>query len=333
VSEQKRLPQSFGEAFQLSCAILRTHPQSKDGDPQIQLDSPIKFEAEQFILAAYSQVTGIRLDRVGLFSFFPSPLPKGVAEKVLSFSEERAQGVPLQYIIGTQAFLSHEYEVGRSVLIPRPETEGLLTAALFELETELQTKRVKIEMGIEIGIGSGVLSIELLDRFRALRMVATELKPEAILYAKKNAEKILGSDPDLQGAQRLTVLPVVDSLDVWSPLEGKVPKYSADFLVSNPPYLIDTDEIAVEVLLHEPKEALFAPKTDPLYFYRAIARDAKTYLKEGGFVFLELPHPRAKEILDLFVNSGWEAKTQLDLTQRERFLIARNRSVATVHFL
>ena len=99
----------------------------------------------------------------------------------------------------------------------------------------------------------------------------------------------------------------------------------ADFLISNPPYLdSDKDVVDLEVRTQEPASVLFAPKGDPLFFYREIALRGPAVLKRWGLVFLELAHERAQEVKTLFSEAGWaELKLVADLNGRERVMVAR----------
>jgi release factor glutamine methyltransferase len=304
------LPQSFGDALRVSRKML-----SARADLVVQdlLDT----ESEQLVLAAYRQATGHNLNRIELFVRIMDRFPEAAGERLILLSGSRAEGKLLQHLIGYQVFLDHEYEVGPDVLVPRPETEVLLRF----MTTELATKESHPRLGFEIGIGSGIISIELLSHFPLLKMMASELSPLAIERAKKNALRILGPS----SVDRLQVMQVSAPLEVWAPFQAQFQSQGvlADFIVTNPPYLLRSDEVEAQVMAYEPHEALFAPVQDPLYFYRVIAEQSQKYLKPRGFVFAELPHERASEILRLFSILGWEAKVQPDLSQRDRVLIAQ----------
>ena len=273
-------------------------------------------EAEQILFGAFREVTGQELSRFSFYSQTDAVISVDVFKRALSFAQRRVQGELLQYILGYQFFFEHEYGVSPQVLVPRPETEVLLAIAIERLN-QLNLSRPWV--GIEIGLGSGILSIELLSRFDRLTMIATELSPGAIEIAKKNAVQVLGDQ-----AQRLSILSVSESKDVCDTLAMKGVR--ADFLISNPPYLLkSSDEVEGEVVTHEPHEALFAPAGEPNYFYERIAQQAKGLLRENGFVFLELPHERARDIVSLFEYNGWDAQLIQDLNVRDRVCIAQYR--------
>jgi release factor glutamine methyltransferase len=283
-------------------------------------ESVVTAEAEQLVDAAYFRVGRGRVTRMELYARGAEALPGPVWPVLKRMAEQRASGKPLQYLTGFQTFLGHEYEVGNEVLIPRPETEVLVTRAI----EELSGRGLDHALGLEVGLGSGIISIELLDRFPKLAMIATEVSPGAAKLAQRNAEKVLGVE-----TSRLRVLTHAVPTRVCEPFIAVLGTRRADFLISNPPYLSSPSEAEEQVRKHEPAVALFAPAADPLYFYRAIARDAKKILLDQAPVFVEIPHERASEIRAVFSSEGWDATILNDLTGRERVLVAIARQAWT----
>jgi release factor glutamine methyltransferase len=148
-------------------------------------------EAEQ-ILAAALRKTGQRaLTRLEIYSRLNDRLSADAGQWVMIMAAARGEGKILQHLTGTQVFLGHEYEVGNDVLVPRPETEVLLSFAI----DQITQSGAHPQLGIEIGIGSGVISIELLHHFRSLSMRASEASPAAAARALTNARRILGQAP------------------------------------------------------------------------------------------------------------------------------------------
>lgn len=303
---RRERPDSFFEA-------LKTAREMLSASSELISKGSIETEAEQLVIAAYRQAGGQRMTRMELFGRVRDRYPEAAGKILLELAGTRAEGKPLQHLTGYQAFLDHEYEVGPDVLVPRPETELLVTLAVQALKRESSPPT----QGIEIGLGSGVISIELLSEFRGLKMRSTELTVPAAARARVNAQKILGAQ-----AAQLQIIPVLDPLDVWGVFSSRSGEELADFVISNPPYLAASDPIEDEVRNHEPLTALFAPPSDALHFYRQIALCAGKYLKPGGYAFLELAPERASECLKLFFDSGWEAQVLPDLTGRDRVLIA-----------
>ncbi len=302
-------PLSFQAALKAAKEIL-------SASTQLVERGSIEAEAEQIVLEAYHSSQGKVLTRMELYSRYQDRFPEDAADRVLIWAGARAEGKLLQHLTGVQVFLDHRYEVGPDVLVPRPETEGLFVVALGELRKDAMAGRPP-KLGLEIGIGSGILSTELLIEFESLRMVATELQPDAAKRALSNARRILKN-----GIERLDILPATDPLQVLEPFKSRVEPNSADFLISNPPYLAESDPIEEGVRMYEPHSALFAPASDAIHFYRAVAMGAREFLKTGGYVFMELAPERADAVLSLFLVQGWKAKILPDLNERARVLVA-----------
>lgn len=302
----REFPHSFEGAYKTAKNILSS-------SATLMKRGTVDAEAEQIVAAAFRAVSGKLLTRMELFARMGDAFPSEAGEKVLKMAMGRAEGKLLQHLTGFQVFLDHEYEVGPEVLVPRPETEVLVVAAADELETQGDRPAV----GIEIGVGSGIISIELLSLFEGLRMTGSELTIEARDCAHRNARRILGS------SERLQIVMAPEPREVWAQFKGIVVPGTADFVISNPPYLHADAEVDPEVLEHEPWTALFAPKDDPLYFYRELARGAKDFVKPGGRVFAEVAHERAESTLNLFEEHAWSCRLEEDLAGRKRVLIGR----------
>ncbi len=309
------MPRDFHGALQRARDLLaaRLH-RSKD---------EVNHEAEQLVLASIRMITGVQLSRMQFYEQIRDPISETILNKLNDFLEQRASGKLLQHVTGRQFFYQHEYDVSPDVLVPRPETELLIDLSIRELERSA----IKPELGIEIGLGSGILSIELLSHFPNLKMIATEVSQSAAEIALKNAEKILGQGPN--GMDRLQLVLIHQGDQVLEPLASVIPHSSrgklADFLVSNPPYLATQNEVEADVYRYEPHNALFAPQDDPLFFYRKISDRMREFIKVDGSLFLEIPHERADQIRRIFESSDEATKVINDLNQRERVLYSKVR--------
>lgn len=248
-------------------------------------------------------------------------VPDAVEELARDWTEKRARGILLQHVLGEWHFLDHTYRVGPEVLIPRPETEVLVEELSRELGRSWGANGNFL--GAEIGVGSGIISIELLSRFSGLSMVGTDISAEALTLSRENATTLLG----LQRAQRDFDARLTDSEEspcqaLEAILAGKKPQ----FIVSNPPYLDpgpSSEEVQDEVRAQEPHLALFAPAEDLLYFYGDIAEHGPYLLAKDGLIALEIPHERAGQLRDLYETFGYQVRMIQDLTGRDRVLIAR----------
>ena len=299
-------PASFAEALRLASDLLARNPALVRRDL-------VQSEAELIVCAAHRKATGKPLRRSDLYLRLGDRFPDAAGDVVIEFAVARSEGRLLQHLLGYQSFGEHEYRVSPQVLVPRPETEVLLEEVRREARGAL--------LGLEIGVGSGVLSIELLAANPALRMIATDVSSGALEVARENAHQILG--PLWQQRLHLVQCP---ANEVVQPLAAVLGSLRADFLVSNPPYLDPLrrgDEVEQEVAEQEPWSALFAPEGDPVFFYRQMARDAAAVLKKpSAGVFLEIPHERDRLIAELFESEGWSVMLSPDLTGRPRVLRA-----------
>lgn len=305
--ESKKSP-SFRTALERAREILSSSQRLVEA-------SLVETEAEQLALAAYRKVTGRSISRLDFYSTPGRDFSPSAFLLLEDWCRERAAGKILQHLTEVQAFLGHEYEVGSEVLVPRPETELLVIEACEVLKSMDQEKR---ELGIEIGLGSGAISIELLASFPEMRIFASEVSPKAEAMAIRNARRILG--PKWQ--KRLKILRAPNAMNVLGAFESLQGR-KVDFLISNPPYLSIQDEVDADVLAGEPHEALFPdsdPCADPLLFYREIAAKAEQYVRPGGWVFFEISHDRAQATAALFTSRGWAARLVDDLTGRKRVL-------------
>ncbi len=271
----------------------------------------VETEAEQ-IVQGVLQISS----RMDLFSDPSRKIELNQGEKVLEIALRRSGGEVLQHLLGHQQFLDHLFSVDASTLVPRPETE-VLAAAVIEYLGELKKHGARKITALEVGVGTGAIAISMLHASPELKMLVSEISPEARKLCKKNAQKILGS------LERLQVLPVQNASDVFEPFVSVLsPVDLVDLIVSNPPYLIQEDEIDPEVRAHEPAAALFAPIEDALYFYRRIAEQAGSLLRPEGRIYLEIPHQRRDAIELLFKTQEWKVEVLTDLQKVPRVLIA-----------
>lgn len=224
----------------------------------------------------------------------------------------RSLRCPLQQILGTQEFMGMEFCINEHVLIPRQDTE-----ALVELVLEEQKDTEKSVL--DLCTGTGCIAISLCVKGGYRNVTATDISPEALEVAGRNAKRLLQKDTRiclLQG-------------DLWdalnSPAAGSVPK-RYDIITSNPPY-IPTAVIGTlepEVRDHEPILALDGTE-DGLHFYRRIIAEAKHYLHEDGMLYLEIGYDQGPAVRRLLEDTGYrEIRVCKDLTGNDRVVCARN---------
>ena len=212
------------------------------------------------------------------------------------------QGEPLQYIEGKAPFCGMEFAVNSSVLIPRPETAELVDWIVCEHAT--QQPRI-----LDLGTGSGCIAIALSKQLPQATIEACDISAEALTVAKENA--------------RMNEAPVSffthDMLDLGTPLP-----HSYDILVSNPPYIRQSEaaDMSIQVTEWEPHTALFVPDDDALRFYRAIAELGQTEaLRPGGHIYVEINQALGKETVALFEAYGYQdVELRKDIYGNERMI-------------
>ncbi len=183
------------------------------------------------------------------------------------YLHQRLQGTPTQYITGRQEFYGREFRVTPDVLIPRPETEHLIEAALREPARSI----------LDIGTGSGAIAVTLALEMKA-RVTAGDISVAALRVASENARK-LGAEVRF----------------VAGDLASAFADGSFDLVVSNPPYVPDSESLPREVGEHEPKVALFGG-VDGLDVYRRLIPEAARVLKPGGRLVMEIGYRMADAV-------------------------------------
>jgi release factor glutamine methyltransferase len=228
-------------------------------------------------------------------------------EESLRFEEfiaRRARREPFQYITGRQEFFGLDFRVTPDVLIPRPETELLVEAAIRILEPQPHSRFC------EIGVGSGCISISMLRSLPGWTALGLEVSPEAAAVAKLNAD----------------TFGVSDRFDVKvSDLFEAGGKERFAMIVSNPPYvpLDDMATLQQEVGRFEPRAAL-TDESDGLSIIRRIVEQAPEFLSPGGWLLLEIGFGQHEKVAAMFDPESWPAVELLpDLQGIPRTVVAR----------
>ncbi len=223
----------------------------------------------------------LKCQRLQLYLSFDRPLKEGEIFQYRELLKRRGTFEPLQYILGTVNFFGLELKVSPAVLIPRPETELLIEEILSQYQNKGPLRI------LDIGTGSGNISISLAKFIHDSHVTATDISEDAISTAKENA--ILNGV-----AEKINFI----QHDMLSKKE--IDEKGFDIIVSNPPYVTADDfkNLDNELKNHEPQIAL-TDSSDGLSFYKAIA-ESKYLLKKGGKLFFELGYNLSdyvKEIL------------------------------------
>ncbi|MEN8006176.1 MAG: peptide chain release factor N(5)-glutamine methyltransferase [Candidatus Krumholzibacteriota bacterium] len=251
------------------------------------------------------------LSRIELFFQHDRPVLGAELDQFRNLVRRRAQGEPLQQILGETEFYSRVFKVVQGVFIPRPETERLVEEAVALLAPP--DRRLLAPVAVEIGCGTGIIGISLALEVPRLSVYATDINPAAIQLAKHNAHT-LGAEA------RVQVLPGNRFDPLPAHLKGQV-----DLVVSNPPYVraADIPGLATEVSEHDPAEALDGGE-DGLVFYRALASAVGGWLRPGGHVAVEIGDDQGQDVEDILTASGLEdIRVIRDYADRDRVVTAR----------
>ena len=231
-------------------------------------------------------------------------------------------GEPLQYVLGYADFYGRRFNVSPAVLIPRPETEFLCHTILAAAPAPSSSQgnreyapRSESEAAapvhiIDLCTGSGCIAWTLAAEIPGAEVTGVDISPEALTVAR-------GQQVACHRA------PSFVQADILADPPASLPEASFDLLTANPPYVMDRERAAMRpnVLEHEPALALFVPDEDPLVFYRAVARWARTLLRPGGWGYAEINALLGPETAAVFRDAGFSGVSLLqDLGGASRFV-------------
>lgn len=243
----------------------------------------------------------LKVDHKELYLMQEVEVPPQVEEAFYRELKRVEEGYPLQYVLGEWDFYGLTFFVEEGVLVPRPETEVLVEEVLRRLPADRPL------MGLELGVGSGCISISLLHYRSNLRMVGGDINLRALKVAKKNAI--------LHGVQDRFFL---FAGDLFTPIKP----FAFDLIVSNPPYIPEGlwESLPYSVKLEGRQSLIGGPKG--WEFYERIATEVHRYTKSGSLVALEIGHDQGKVVRELFEKRGFCVEVLKDYSGQDRVVIA-----------
>lgn len=249
----------------------------------------------------------LNFSKVQLFSKNKEITTNIQQQKYFESIQQRAKNIPVNYITGIREFMSLDFEVNTSTLIPRPDTEILVETILT------MSKKYKLNYIMDVGTGTGCIPISLLYYSKDMSAIATDISSHAIDTAKQNAIKNHVEDRiNFIQSDLFTAIP--------NNLIGKL-----DAIVSNPPYIptSDIEYLMKEVRDYEPSSALDGGK-DGLDFYRAITIQGQKYIRSGGFLFYEIGYNQSVAVSDIMEKQSIkDIKVLKDLAGLDRVVIGK----------
>ncbi len=267
------------------------------------LEQNLEKEAIKLLVLELSQMDGATF-----FSKLNDQIPeeqKAVFDKAINLYLN--EHLPVQHIIGYTYFYGYKMKVSDKVLIPRPETEELVSYVMQTYDDVFGSQVVKI---VDVGTGSGAIAIALAKEEPKFEVVATDISSEALDVAKENAA--------LNGVH-------IEFLEgnMLDPLIERGLKF--DILVSNPPYIPDNEYVEDIVKNNEPNIALFGG-LDGMHFYDVILSNASKVLKSKNIILFEHSYSKKKEMEHLARKYFPKANVEVikDLNRKDRFTIIIN---------
>lgn len=245
-------------------------------------------------------------DRVRLYLDFDKPLGDPELSTFRDLVRRRAEREPTAYLLGKRDFAGHTFQVDARVLVPRPETELVVEAALAGLASSPGPGRA-----LDLCTGSGAIAISLALARPGAQVTATDLSEEALAVARENASRL--------GAAGVTFL----AGDLYAPLSPPAPDTLFDVIVSNPPYVPrgELDTLSPEVR-REPRLALDGGD-DGMAVTRRIVAGAAVHLRPGGVLVLEMHESHLHELPALCLQAGFQrAEPHRDLAGLPRYVVA-----------
>ncbi|MDE0109504.1 MAG: peptide chain release factor N(5)-glutamine methyltransferase [Bryobacterales bacterium] len=241
-------------------------------------------------------------DQAWLVAHSNEEIDHSLRERYEEAVRRRCEGVPMQYIRELQEFYGFDFHVNPDVLIPRPETEHVVEAALQRIR--------RGDLVLDVGTGSGAIAVSLAKHAPGATVLASDISPAATRIAKSNAARLNASVQFFLG-------------DVT----GAIGASQVDVLVSNPPYVPLRDAPGLQAeLRHEPPVALFGGE-DGLGVIRRLASDARRVLKPGGWLLAEIGFGTKDAVAALFDRSHWQPPDFLpDLAGIDRVVATRART-------
>jgi release factor glutamine methyltransferase len=224
---------------------------------------------------------------------------------------------PVQYVLNEAWFYKMKFFVNEHVLIPRPETEELVSWIIDDMRSTMFVRKTPFSDGrfddfklLDIGTGSGCISISLKKNLNNIKVNAIDVSTEALVVAKGNAVRL---DTEIDFLQ-------TDFLDekFWAMHDPY------DLIVSNPPYIPENEieKLSKTVTAFEPPMALFVQSNNPFIFYKKIAKFAQTHLSSKGKIYVEIHEDYYREVEQIFLKHNFKTEIKKDIYGKERMMKA-----------
>ncbi|MGE6630359.1 peptide chain release factor N(5)-glutamine methyltransferase [Bacillus sp. NPDC077027] len=246
--------------------------------------------------------------RSELLVSFHDDMPSERDRYFFELVKQHEKGIPVQHLTGSEMFYGRSFEVNEHVLIPRPETEEVVLAALEMLEKVFPNDQEL--SAVDVGTGSGAIAITLALEKKGMSVTASDISKEALEVAKRNNQTLSANVQFLQG-------------DLLDPIVSH--KLKVDLFISNPPYIAqeEMEGLSTVVTKYEPTHALTDGR-DGLWFYKRMTKDLYRVLKDEAIVVFEIGHTQAQDVQTLLLQAFPSTDVQIvkDINGKDRAVCA-----------
>ena len=245
----------------------------------------------------------LRVSRTDVLSERDAPVTTADENAIRNTVRRINNHEPIQYVFGWTEFYGRKFNVNPDVLIPRPETEELVS----QVKEYTKGKNISGPRILDIGTGSGCIAITLALEIRGSKVFATDISEKALETARQNAAA-------LNAAVGFFNNNIIDQ---------DIPVEPLDVVISNPPYIPLSEKPSMKnnVIKFEPAHALFVSDEDPVVFYRAIAKKAFASLQSGGLLAVEINERFGSDVASILTDLGFaDVRILKDLFNKERIV-------------
>lgn len=248
------------------------------------------------------------VDKSYIYTYGEKEVSKEIEDEFCWLMNKRAEGYPIQYILGEREFMGLDFYLEEGVLIPRPDTEILVEYIIEYVKKKYQDTNINV---LDIGIGSGAISLSIAHYCKNVFVYGVDISDTAIKVANINKEKLSISNANFYKG------------DLFKALEGLNLEGKFEIIASNPPYISkeEIETLAPTVKNFEPRIALDGG-IDGLDFYRKITSKSKGFLKHNGLLIYEIGYNQGKSVKDILVSEGFKKVSILkDLQEHDRVVL------------
>lgn len=289
-------------------------------------------EARSLVLILVEDLLGVKRHTHILHPDFE--IPQSKAGLLSEAADRLAGGEPVQYVTGAADFCGRRFHVDPRVLIPRPETEELCYAAETFLRSRVNDLDTQSSATVlDLCTGSGCIAWTIALDNAGVRVLGLDISDGALEVAENQKPTHSGAASGPLSASAVTFpsgfrRPAFAKCDILTPDTPALISEtfgSADVILSNPPYILEREKIEMRpnVLDHEPAIALFVPDSDPLKFYKAIARIAERLLSPEGIGIVEINEDLGPETAEVFTEARFDSQIRKDFRGQNRLIVFR----------